>query len=73
MEQVSAAGAIGRYVTYAAMIGFPDTDLKRVELIRVIGCPLPLQQMWSCLIGRDLMRRWFFSYDGKTGNCTIRE
>ncbi len=73
MEQVSAAGAIGRYVAYAATISFPDHNLERVELIRVIGCPLPLQQMWSCLIGRDLMRRWLFSYDGTTGDCTIKE
>jgi predicted aspartyl protease len=73
IAKVSAAGAVGRWVEYAATISFPDHGLKRFELIRVVGCPLPLQERSSCLIGRDLLRRWFFSYDGKTGNCTIEE
>jgi predicted aspartyl protease len=72
ITKVSAAGGIGRWPEYAATISFPEHDLQSFELIRVVGCPLP-QQEWSCLIGRDVLRRWLFSYDGKTGAWTIEE
>ena len=72
ITKVYAAGGIGRWPEYAATISFPEYNLKSFELVRVVGCPLP-QQEWSCLIGRDLMRRWLFTYDGRTGDYTIEE
>jgi predicted aspartyl protease len=60
------------YPEYAASIGFPGIGLKTFETIPVVGCKLP-QQSISCLIGRDLMRRWKFTYDGGTGEFTITD
>ena len=70
--ELSAAGSLGRYPQFAARISFLGTDLKAFEVIPVVGCPLPRQQI-SCLIGRDLMRRWKFTYDGRTGEFTITD
>jgi len=67
--KVSAAGNQGLYPRYAACIKFVD-NLKGFDVIPVVGCKLP-QQSISCLIGRDLMHRWRFTYDGRTGEFSI--
>ena len=68
--KVSAVGNQGAYPQYAACIEFVGDKLKGFEVIPVVGCKLP-QQSISCLIGRDLMRRWKFAYDGRTGEFSI--
>jgi predicted aspartyl protease len=60
------------YPEYAASIAFPGIGLKAFETIPVVACELPRQSI-SCLIGRDLMRRWKFTYDGGTGEFTITD
>jgi predicted aspartyl protease len=70
--EVSAAGNKGRYRQYAAKISFPGTALKGFDVIPVVACPLPGQPI-SCLIGRDLLRRWQFTYNGRTGEYTVSD
>ena len=70
--KVSAVGNQGDYPRYAACIKFVDDNLRGFEIIPVVGCKLP-QQSISCLIGRDLMRRWKFTYDGRTGEFSITD
>jgi len=70
--QVSAAGHTERYPQYAARMTFPGTRLKVYEVIPVVACKLPGQPI-SCLIGRDVLRRWQFSYNGPTGEYSISE
>lgn len=67
-----AAGSSGRYSEYAAAIGFPDTSLKGVDPIRVVACPI-VRQPVSCLIGRDILRRWLLTYYGQTGRVRIED
>lgn len=68
--EIVAAGGSGRYQEHAAAIYFPGTDLQGFELIRVVACPI-VRQPVSCLIGRDILRRWIFTYDGTTGQVSI--
>ena len=70
--EIVAAGGSGRYQELAAAIYFPDTDLVSIELIRVVACPI-VRQPVSCLIGRDILRRWRFLYNGTTGQVRIDE
>lgn len=70
---ISAAGSEPqRYPEYAAMIVFPDTNLKPIEMARVVGCPLPKQQI-ACLVGRDFLRKWRFVYEGVDGSFGISD
>lgn len=70
--KVSSAGRIDDYPTYAARIQFIGTTLRGFEVIPVVGCRLP-QQAISCLIGRDILRRWKFTYDGRSGEFTAND
>jgi predicted aspartyl protease len=70
--KIVAAGSSGTYAEHAAAIEFPDTNLRGFDPIRVVACPI-VGQWFSCLIGRDILRRWHVSYDGRSGHVRIEE
>ena len=67
----TVGGLAGRYPAYAAAISFPGTDLPHFDVIRVVACPIVKQQFFSCLIGRDILRKWLLIYDGPNGQLEI--
>lgn len=71
-ERITAVGSTGTYPGYAAAISFPDRHLKSFDIVRIIACPLASAGM-SCLIGRDILRHWELSYNGSSGEVTIRD
>jgi len=38
----------------------------------LVACPLPEQDV-SCLLGRDVLERWNFAYDGRSGLVEVEE
>lgn len=60
-----------QYRQHAAWIGFPKTGLKDLDGIPVVACKIT-QQPYSCLIGRDILRNWLFTYNGN-GSISIGE
>ncbi|HEY3618520.1 MAG TPA: retropepsin-like aspartic protease [Candidatus Sulfotelmatobacter sp.] len=68
----TVGGMAGSYPAYAAAISFPETDLARFDVIRVVACPIIEQPFFSCLIGRDILRKWLLIYDGPNGQLEIR-
>jgi predicted aspartyl protease len=69
---LSRAGGEDRVGAYAASIHFPRYKLATIEVIQVLCCELPHQPI-QCLIGRDILSRWIFTYDGTTGKWLIDE
>ena len=67
----AVGGKAGEYPAYAAAIFFPGTNLPSLDATRVVACPIIRQPFFSCLIGRDIMRKWLLSYDGRTGEVEI--
>jgi predicted aspartyl protease len=57
---------------YVASIQFPREKLATIEVIEVACCELP-DNLFQCLLGRDILSRWLFTYDGKAGEWTIDE
>lgn len=57
---------------YAASIQFPREKLSTIEVLEVACCELP-GDLFQCLLGRDILSRWLFTYNGKTGEWTIDE
>jgi predicted aspartyl protease len=68
----AVGGESGNYPAHAAAISFPGTTLPSFDVIRVVACPIIKQTFFSCLIGRDIMRKWLFRYDGRTGEVDIQ-
>jgi predicted aspartyl protease len=69
---VSRAGGTDRASVHAASIQFPRSNLTPIELIQVLCCELPYQPI-HCLIGRDILSRWIFTYNGQIGDWSIND
>jgi TIR domain/Retroviral aspartyl protease len=67
----SVGGQAGEYPAHAAAISFPGTALPSFDVIRVVACPIIKQPFFSCLIGRDILRKWLLVYDGPNGELEI--
>ncbi|MGH9537850.1 MAG: retropepsin-like aspartic protease [Terriglobales bacterium] len=65
-------GAIVRADVYVASLEFPLCGLKTIEVIEVSCCELP-HILYHCLLGRDVLSRWVFTYDGPDGTWEITE
>jgi len=73
VTRLARAGGINEDAgVYVASIQFPRERLATIELIEVVCCELP-EQPFQCLLGRDVLSRWLFAYDGRVGEWTIEE
>lgn len=69
---LSRAGGMDRVTVHVASIQFPRYKMATIEVIQVACCELP-GGLFQCLIGRDILSRWLFTYDGKSGEWCIDE
>lgn len=67
---ITRAGGTDIVAGYAASIHFPRYNLGSIEVIQVLSFELPEQPI-QCLIGRDVLSRWAFTYNGRTGESSI--
>jgi len=67
----AVGGAAGEFPEYAAAISFPESELPSLDTARVVACPIIKQPFFSCLIGRDILRKWVVKYDGRSGEIEI--
>jgi len=64
-------GGQRRADVYAASLQFPHSGFRAIEVIEVSCCEL--LPLFQCLLGRDVLSRWIFTYDGPVGTWHIRE
>jgi predicted aspartyl protease len=57
---------------YAASIQFPRCKFATIEVMEVSSCDLP-HPLIQCLLGRDVLSRWRFTYDGPMGQWEITD
>jgi predicted aspartyl protease len=69
---LSRIGGEARFTVHVASIQFPVYKMAPIEVITVACCELP-GGLFQCLIGRDILSRWLFTYNGKTGEWCIEE
>ena len=61
---------VKEYPEFAASIDFPDSDLRGLRVHGVVACPV-FETQFSCLIGRDILQHWEFTYSGVLGQFSI--
>ena len=61
-----------RVSVHVASIQFPLYKMATIEVIQVARCELP-GGLFHCLLGRDILSHWLFTYNGKTGEWCIEE
>ena len=68
---ITAIGATHRCGEHAGAISFPGTKLRSLELIGIVSADFIRQPHYACLIGRDILRNWTITFDGRSKLVTI--
>lgn len=71
--EITAIGAIHRCGEHAGAISFPGTNLRSLDPIRILSADFPKGRYYACLIGRDILRNWKITFDGRSKKVTIAE
>lgn len=58
---------------HAGSISFPGTGLKPFPSVRILSAEFVKQQYYACLIGRDILRNWLVTFDGRSKRVTIED
>ena len=69
---IATPGGVTEAKEFLASLAFPDSKMKPIPTIRLIGSSMPRQQI-ACVLGRDVLQHWKFTYDGKTGSYEIED
>jgi predicted aspartyl protease len=70
-SEITALGATHKCGEHAGCVSFPGTDLKPFDTIRIISAEFVKQRHYACLVGRDILRHWEITFDGKSNRVTI--
>ena len=71
-ELRGVGGIVPNVGVYVASIQFPRSNFATIDVLEVSCCDLS-HPLIECLLGRDVLSRWGFTYDGPDGSWEIRE
>jgi hypothetical protein len=76
-KRIHVLGDLGQedakeYPEFSASIRFPEADLHPFRVVGIVACPI-FERKFSCLLGRDILKYWEFTYSGQLGQFSIRE
>jgi len=70
-SEISAVGAIHKCAEHAGSISFPGTDLDPIDPLRIVSLDFPKERYYAILLGRDILKNWTLTFDGRTKKVTI--
>jgi hypothetical protein len=72
-SEITAIGQTHRCAEHAGAISFPGTKLRPLDPIRIVSAAFPKARHYAILIGRDILRNWVITFDGRSKRVTITE
>lgn len=72
-SEITAIGATHRCGEHAGAISFPGTSLRPLDPIRIVSAVFARERYYACLIGRDILRNWVLTFDGRSKRVTITD
>jgi hypothetical protein len=72
-SEITAIGATHRCGEHAGAISFPGTGLRPFDPIRIVSAVFAKERHYAILIGRDILRNWNITFDGRSKLVTIIE
>ena len=58
---------------HAGAISFPGTTLRPVDSHPIVSANFEREKNYSCLIGRDILRNWLITFDGRAKRVVIED
>lgn len=71
--EISAIGHTHRCGEHAGAISFPGTALRPFDSIRIVSAVFAKERYYACLIGRDILRNWLITFDGRSKRVIIED
>jgi hypothetical protein len=71
--EITAIGATHIGGEHAGAISFPGTGLRSLDPIRIVSAVFAKERYYACLIGRDILRNWVLTFDGRSKRVTITD
>jgi hypothetical protein len=71
--EITAIGATHSCGEHAGAISFPGTGLRSLDPVRIVSAVFAKQRHYACLIGRDILRNWVLTFDGRSKRVTITD
>lgn len=71
--ELRVLGATYRGGEHAGSIGFPGTNLRSFDLIRIVSADFEREPNYACLIGRDILRNWTITFDGRSKRVIVKD
>ena len=72
-SEITAVGATHRCGEHAGSISFPGTSLRPLDPIRIVSLDFPKARHYAILIGRDILRNWVITFEGRAKRVTITD
>jgi hypothetical protein len=69
--EIRALGSLHKCGEYAGAISFPGTNLRPFDPIRIVSADFVQERHYAILIGRDILRNWTITFDGRSRRVTI--
>ena len=70
-SEITAIGATHHCGEHAGVISFPATDLRALDPIRIVSAVFAKERSYAILIGRDILRNWVITFNGRSKRLTI--
>jgi hypothetical protein len=71
--EIRALGSVQRCGEYAGAISFPGSNLRPYDPIRLVSADFVQERHFAILIGRDILRNWVITFDGRSKRVTISD
>ena len=72
-SQIVSLGDIQHCGEHAGALSFPGTDLKPFDPIRIVSAVFKKERFHAVIIGRDILRNWIVTFDGRSKTVTITD
>jgi hypothetical protein len=71
--ELRTLGKLHKCGEHAGAISFPGTSLRPIDPIRIVSADFMKEPYYACLIGRDILRNWTITFNGRGHSVTISD
>jgi len=71
--EIRVLGSLHKCGEHAGAISFPGTNLRPYDPIRIVSADFVQERHYAILIGRDILRNWTITFDGRSKRVTIAD